>query len=151
MTLPLRFGCALLLIIASVAAAGGGATTPATDTDPMRSGAISSLTGPPPFPESSAAARAVFDRLNAAGGVNGRRIDYHVEDANSDPQLAAQAAHRLAEDDGVVANVGSASLLECSVNARYYEKVGLRSIQGIGVDPVCFTAANISPVNHGPF
>jgi branched-chain amino acid transport system substrate-binding protein len=118
---------------------------------PIKVGAISSLTGPVPFPESSAAAKAVFDRFNAAGGVGGRKIEYRVEDDKADPQLAAQASRRLVDAESVVAHVGSASLLECSVNAAFYQKAGLRSIQGTGVDPVCFNSSSISPVNTGPY
>ena len=78
-------------------------------------------------------------------------IEYTVEDDGFDPALAAQGARRLADEIGVVAMVGSASVLECSVNAQFYAEVGLYSIQGTGIDPVCFATSNISPVNTGPF
>ena len=78
-------------------------------------------------------------------------IEYTVEDDGFDPALAAQGARRLADETGVVAMVGSASLLECAVNAQFYAEVGLYSIQGTGIDPVCFATSNISPVNTGPF
>ena len=123
----------------------------APSSGPIRLGAISTLTGPASFPESHSAAQAVFDRVNAAGGIGGRMISYIVEDDGFDPALAAQAARRLADEPGVVAMVGSASLLECAVNAQFYAEVGLYSIQGTGIDPVCFATSNISPVNTGPF
>ena len=122
-----------------------------TTTEPIRLGAISTLTGPASFPESHSAAQAVFDRVNAAGGIGGRIIEYTVEDDGFDPALAAQAARRLADEVGVVAMVGSASLLECAVNSQFYAEVGLYAIQGTGIDPVCFATSNISPVNTGPF
>ena len=122
-----------------------------TSTEPIRLGAISTLTGPASFPESHSAAQAVFDRVNAAGGIGGRLIEYTVEDDGFDPALAAQAARRLADEIGVVAMVGSASLLECAVNSQFYAEVGLYAIQGTGIDPVCFATSNISPVNTGPF
>ena len=128
-----------------------GAAATASDLGPIRLGAISTLTGPASFPESHSAAQAVFDRVNAAGGIGGRTITYIVEDDGFDPALAAQAARRLADEEGVVAMVGSASLLECAVNAGFYAEVGLYSVQGTGIDPVCFATSNISPVNTGPF
>ena len=128
-----------------------GAAATAADLGPIRLGAISTLTGPASFPESHSAAQAVFDRVNAAGGIGGRMISYIVEDDGFDPALAAQAARRLADEEGVVAMVGSASLLECAVNAGFYAEVGLYAIQGTGIDPVCFATSNISPVNTGPF
>ncbi|MBI3524936.1 MAG: ABC transporter substrate-binding protein [Betaproteobacteria bacterium] len=118
---------------------------------PINVGAISSLTGPVPFPEATAAAKAVFDRVNAQGGINGRLINYLVADDKADPALTAQAARRLVDQDGVVAMLGSASLLECSVNASFYAKKGIYAVQGVGVDPVCFNSPNISPVNTGPY
>jgi branched-chain amino acid transport system substrate-binding protein len=140
-------------LVTIMAFVGSACTNKAKSSDQsaIKVGAVSSLTGPAPFPESSAAAKAVFDRVNAAGGVAGRKIDYKVEDDKADPQLAAQASRRLVDTEGVVAHVASASLLECSVNAAYYQKVGLRSIQGTGVDPICFNASSISPVNTGPY
>ena len=144
--------CAPLAVVVALAlAACGGSAQQSPGKSPIKVGAVSSLTGPVPFPEATAAARAVFDRVNAAGGIGGRTIEYRVEDDKADPQLAAQGARRLVEETGVVANVGSASLLECSVNAEYYRKSGLRSIQGTGVDPVCFHSPSISPVNTGPY
>lgn len=118
---------------------------------PIDIGNIGSLTGPGTFPEASKAAKAVFDRLNACGGVGGRPIRLHIEDDQGDPTVSAQVARRLAEQDKVVLNVGSASLLDCAVNSAYYGKQKLLSIQGTGVDPVCFNSPNISPVNTGPF
>ena len=128
---------------------GTGAEAPSSD--PIRLGAISTLTGPASFPESHSAAQAVFDRVNDAGGIGGRMIEYTVEDDGFDPALASQAARRLADETGVVAMVGSASILECAVNAQFYAEAGLYSIQGTGIDPVCFSTSNISPVNTGPF
>ncbi|MFA7769084.1 ABC transporter substrate-binding protein [Streptomyces sp. NRRL S-448] len=118
---------------------------------PIEIGNISSLTGPGTFPEVSRAAKAVFDRLNTCGGVHGRPVRFTVEDDQGDPATAAQAARRLVEQRKVVLHVGSASLLECAVNAGYYAQQNIGSIQGIGVDPVCYGSPNISPVNTGPF
>ncbi len=142
---------------ATTEASSGGETattsppTTAANTDPIKIGAVSSLTGPIVFPESSAAAAAVFERVNAEGGINGRQIEYIVEDDAADPAGAAQAARRLVEDSGVVAMTGSASLLECAVNAAFYGESGIYSIQGTGVDPLCFANPNTSPVNTGPY
>ncbi|GAA1563839.1 ABC transporter substrate-binding protein [Dactylosporangium maewongense] len=118
---------------------------------PIEIGNLSSLTGPGTFPEASKAAKAVFDRLNFCGGVGGRPVHFTVEDDQGDPAIAAQAARRLVEQQKVVAMVGSASLLDCAVNATYYTERGIDAVQGTGVDPVCFNSPNISPVNTGPF
>lgn len=115
---------------------------------PIKVGAISSARL---FPESVAAVKAYFDTVNAAGGIQGRPLQLITEDDQADVARAAAAARRLVEAEQVVAQVGSASALECAVNGRYYEQQGIVSIQGTGVDPVCFNTPNISPVNAGPY
>ena len=119
--------------------------------EPILVGNISSLTGGALFPEASVAAKAVFDRVNAAGGIGGRPIELIIEDDAGTPEGAATAARKLVEQDDVVAMVGSASTLECVVNAGLYAETGVYSVQGTGVDPLCFLSPNISPVNTGPY
>ena len=119
--------------------------------EPIKVGNVSSLTGGALFPEASVAAEAVFDRVNADGGINGRPIQLIVEDDAGSPEGAATAGRKLVEQDSVVAMVGSASTLECAVNSAFYAEQGVYSIQGTGVDPLCFLSSNISPVNTGPY
>ena len=121
------------------------------DGEPIRVGNVSSLTGAGLFPEASVAAKAVFDRVNASGGIGGRPIELIIEDDGGTPEGAATAGRKLVEQDNVMAMVGSASVLECAVNSAYYAEQGVYSIQGTGVDPLCFLSSNISPVNTGPF
>jgi branched-chain amino acid transport system substrate-binding protein len=119
--------------------------------EPIDIGAVVSLTGPAVFPEASAAAKAYFDNLNATGGINGRPVRYTTIDDGGDPAKAAQAAQTLIDQNKVVAMAGGASLLECAVNAKTYATANLVDIPGTGVDPGCFSSANISPVNTGPY
>lgn len=136
-------GLALIIGVASYSLA--------QDKPPIKVGAISSLSGGAVFADSAPAVKAYFDRVNAQGGIQGRKIEFYSEDDKNDPGVASQAARRLVDDIGVVANVGSASVLECSANAAYYAQKGVVSITGTGVDPLCFNSPNISPVNAGPF
>lgn len=140
------------LLLSGCATAGNGGSDAGSGSaaaDPIRIGAVSSITGPAPFPEVPAAAQAVFDRVNAEGGINGRMIEFISEDDGADPAQAAQAARRLVDEDGVVAMVGSASLVECSANAAFYAQRSIVSIMGTGVEPSCFESRNIAPVNNG--
>ena len=121
------------------------------DGEPIRVGNVSSLSGGGLFPEASVAAKAVFDRVNAGGGIGGRPIELIIEDDGGTPEGAATAGRKLVEQANVVAMVGSASILECAVNSGFYAEQGVYSIQGTGVDPLCFLSSNISPVNTGPF
>src|ERR1700733_15498584 len=54
--------------------------------------------------------RMVFDQVNAAGGINGRKIRYIVEDNQYQIPRSVQAANKLINRDGVfvmVANGGT--------------------------------------------
>lgn len=128
----------------------GGEPGPA-DGEPIKIGAVVSLTGPAVFPEASAAASAYFDHVNDNGGVDGRPIEYITVDDAGDPNQAASAARSLVEDTGVVVLGGGASLLECAVNGQYYAEQAIMNVSGTGVDPGCFAAPNTSPVNTGPY
>ena len=142
---------AALLAAMSFAAPAASAAGPTCTDGKIVVGAVSTITGPADFSEVPKAAKATFDKLNAEGGINGCMIDYTISDDKADPQVAAQAARDLVDNKGAVVLTGSASLLDCAVNAGYYEKSGILSVHGLGVDPVCFNAPAISPVNVGPY
>lgn len=118
---------------------------------PIRVGALSALGAQAGFPESSRAARLYFDAVNAAGGIQGRRIEYLSLDEGPSPQSAAAAARKLAGDPDVVALVGGSGLFDCAANASTYAAAGLVSLQGASVAPECFAASHIVPMNNGPY
>lgn len=117
----------------------------------IKVGAVSTVTGPADFSEVPKATQAAFDAVNAAGGINGCKIDYTIADDKADPAVAAQAARDLIDNKEVVALVGSASLLDCAVNAQTYSRKDVLSVQGLGVDAACFSSPNVAPVNVGPY
>ncbi|WES62698.1 ABC transporter substrate-binding protein [Microbacter sp. GSS18] len=136
---------ALALAGCSSSDTGGGSD--AATGEPITVAALSGLTF---FPEAPQAVQAVFDDYNAAGGLDGRPIQYDVFDDKTDPAASATAAQD-ALSSGAVALVGSSSLLDCAVNHATWEDNGIVSIQGTGVDPYCFATPNIAPTNTGPF
>ncbi|MES2942041.1 MAG: ABC transporter substrate-binding protein [Pseudomonadota bacterium] len=141
-------GCAAVsaLVVLPCAAAGEAARNA-----PLRIGSVSSLTGPARFPESSAAVRAYFDSVNASGGIRGRQLELIVEDDKGDPAEARNVARRLVDEQGVLAMVGSASIVDCASNAEHYQRSDLMSIQGTGIEPECFASSHVVPVNTGPY
>ncbi len=132
-------------------ATGASAAGPTCTDGKIVVGAVSTITGPADFSEVPKAAKAMFDQVNASGGINGCMIDYTNADDKADPQVAAQSARDLVDNKGAVVMTGSASLLDCAVNAGYYDKQGILSVHGLGVDPVCFNSPSVSPVNVGPY
>jgi len=118
--------------------------------EPIPVGAVVGETGPADFSSAAKGAGAFFDCVNANGGINGRPIDYKVEDDSWDPEVAAAAARGLVEDDEVVAMIGSTSFVECAANASYYDEQEILVIAGVGVPRECFFSRNIAPTNQGP-
>ena len=144
---------AALLAAGMLALAGcsGDGGSGSGSSDPIVVGSVNTISGPATFPEASQAAKAVFDKFNADGGLNGRTIDYKALDDKGDPATATANAREIVGSDNAVAMVGSASLIECDLNKKYYEQEGILSIPGIGVDTGCFDSKNISPANVGPY
>ncbi|MDO8361900.1 MAG: ABC transporter substrate-binding protein [Actinomycetota bacterium] len=122
---------------------------PATG-DPIKIGAVVGATGPADFSSAAQGAQAYFNCVNANGGINGRPIQYLVEDDGWDPEKAVTVAKKLVEDEGVVGMVGSTSFVECAANSDYYATQGVAVIAGVGVPRECFFSSNIAPVNQGP-
>ncbi|MGO4384736.1 ABC transporter substrate-binding protein [Specibacter sp. RAF43] len=92
-------------------ACGGPAQSASNDNQPIKIGAVLSLTGPAAafgIPERNAAQVAV-DKVNAEGGIKGRQLELVVADDKTNPTEAARAAQRLISSQGVVAIVGSST------------------------------------------
>jgi branched-chain amino acid transport system substrate-binding protein len=130
---------------------GAASAAPTCENGAIQIGAVSTITGIADFSDAPKATKAVFDQLNEAGGINGCKIEYSIADDKADPQVAAQAARDLIDNKGVVALAGGASLLDCAVNAGTYARNDVLAVQGVGVDPLCFNAPSVSPVNVGPY
>ncbi|UDF31824.1 UNVERIFIED_ORG: ABC transporter substrate-binding protein (plasmid) [Roseateles sp. XES5] len=143
----------LLLASAAIllAAASSAAAAPTCENGPIQIGAVSTVTGVVDFSDAPRATAAVFQQLNEAGGINGCKVEFTIADDKGDPQVAAQAARDLIDNKGVVALAGGASLLDCAVNAATYDRNDVLAVQGVGVDPLCFNAPSVSPVNVGPY
>ncbi len=135
---------------AHAAASCGDGTGTAATGEPIVIGAITGKTGPDDFSNSTKAAKAYFDCLNANGGIKGRPVKYLVEDDQWDPEKAAQLAAKLVDDEKAVLMVGNSSYVECGANADYYKKSGIYVVAGVGVPRECFFAENYAPTNAGP-
>src|SRR5512146_402638 len=101
----IRFlAAAALAAAASLAAAAEG-------KEPLKVGALLSVTGPASFlgaPEARTLEMLVQD-LNARGGVDGRKIELVVKDTAGDPAKAVSFAKQLMEEDKVFAIIGPAT------------------------------------------
>ena len=135
---------------ANAAVSCGENTGKAATGEPIVIGAITGKTGPDDFSNSTKAAKAYFDCLNANGGIKGRPIRYLVEDDQWNPEIAAQLGAKLVNDEKAVLMVGNSSFVECGANAESYKKAGILVLAGVGVPRECFFAENYAPANAGP-
>jgi branched-chain amino acid transport system substrate-binding protein len=118
--------------------------------EPIKIGSINTNVPGIDFTWISSLTKAYFDCVNDNGGINGRPIQYIEEDEHIDPAEIAGLAKKLAEQDNVLGFVGNTSIIDCSVNGKYYADNGFFPIIA-GVDQACFTTANFSAVNMGPY
>ncbi|WP_304452968.1 ABC transporter substrate-binding protein [Nocardiopsis sp. YSL2] len=82
--------------------------SPGVTDDSVVIGTHQPLTGPaaPGYQSISQAAAAVFEYVNAQGGVNGRQIDYRVEDDVYDPSQTIDVTRELVIEQEIFAMVG---------------------------------------------
>ena len=94
-------------------------------------------------------AKAYFDCVNDNGGSTAARSSTSKRTSTSTrPQIAASRRSSLKRT--VLGFVGNTSIIDCSVNRQYYTDNGFFPIIA-GVDQACFTTANFSAVNMGPY
>lgn len=125
-------------------------TGEAATGDPVIIGGIHGNAAPGDFSAATDSAKAYFDCVNANGGINGRPIDYRIENDQWNPELAAQAAAKLVDDAGAVALVGNGSFIEMAVNAQTYVEKGIMVMASACAISECFETPNIVSTNQGP-
>jgi branched-chain amino acid transport system substrate-binding protein len=94
-------------------------------------------------------ANAYFTCVNANGGINGHPIKYYIETEQTNPAQIAGEATQLVQADHVVGIVGNTSIIECSVDHSYWQKLGFYIIDS-GIAPECWSTPNSAAVNMGP-
>ncbi len=101
---------ALVLGLAAGGAAPAHAETPGVTADEIRVGAFGPFAGPVYLYGKLVmnGVEAVFDKVNAAGGVNGRKLTLVREDDNCKPEGSISAVKKLAYEEKVFAIIGGA-------------------------------------------
>lgn len=96
----------------------------------IKLGAFTPLTGPVADPGNGAVdgQEVVFDEVNAAGGIDGRQIDFITADDKYDPAEAQRAARRLNESDEVFAFSGGVGTPNFVAVLPYIQQDGIPSI-----------------------
>jgi len=136
-------------LIVVAAALVAGAFSPALAQDAYVVGITAALTGPPASTYAPAvdALRIYIDRVNAAGGINGKKVNLIIQDDSAEPSKAAANAKKLLTQDNVVL------LLDASLSSTYAPVVA--EAKGAGV-PLVFASSVCPkdvypPANEGQF
>jgi len=129
-------------LLFAVGALGLSLNAPVLAQDVVKIGSVLSATGPASFlgePEDKTL-RMYVDRINAAGGVAGKKIELVVYDDGGDANKARTFATRLIEDDKVVAMVGGSTTGTSMAMIPVFEEAQVPFISLAGgievVDPV---------------
>ena len=143
---------------------GGGSTTTQAAADvtkcgtkpgvkatgtPIKLGAIVTKQPGTDFTDGATMADAYFHCVNDNGGINGHPIQYKYYTEQTNPAQIAGFAHKLIQTDKVVGIVGGFSIIECSVDHKYWESLGIYELDA-GIAPECWGTSNSAPPNMGP-
>jgi branched-chain amino acid transport system substrate-binding protein len=128
------------VVVAAAFAMGLGGQALAQETYVI--GVTAALTGPPASTYAPAvdALRIYVDRLNAAGGVNGRKINLVVQDDSAEPSKAAANAKKLLTQDKATL------ILNASLSSTYAPVVAEARNAGV---PLLF-ASSVCPKDVYP-
>ena len=116
---------------------------------PIPLGAIATNQPGTSFTDIPNMAAAYFACVNANGGINGHPIKLYIETEQTNPAQIAADAKQLVQTDHVVGIVGNTSILECTINHSYWEKLGYNVVDS-GIAPECYSTPNSAAVNMGP-
>jgi branched-chain amino acid transport system substrate-binding protein len=133
---------------ADVTKCGKKPGTKATGT-PIKVGAIVTKQPGTDFTDGANMADAYFNCVNDNGGINGHPIQYKFYTEQTNPAQIAGFAHKLIQTDKVVAIVGGFSIIECAVDHKYWESLGIMEIDA-GIAPECYGTPNSAAPNMGP-
>jgi branched-chain amino acid transport system substrate-binding protein len=116
---------------------------------PIKLGAIVTKQPGTDFTDGAQMANAYFKCVNANGGINGHPIKYKWYEEQTNPAQIAGFAHKLIQTDKVVGIVGGFSIIECAVDHKYWESLGIYEIDA-GIAPECYGTPNSAAPNMGP-
>jgi branched-chain amino acid transport system substrate-binding protein len=116
---------------------------------PIKVGAIVTKQPGTDFTDGATMAQAYFTCVNENGGINGHPISYKVYTEQTNPSQIAGYAHKLIQTDKAVAIVGGFSLIECAVDHKYWESLGIYELDA-GIAAECWGTSNSAAPNMGP-
>ena len=133
---PFRLLLAITVVLALIAAACGDGDA-ADQAAPFRIGVMESLTGPGETygTVASQAKQMAADEINAGGGINGRMLEFVVEDSKCGAQDAISAYNKLTKVDGLRIILGPSCSSAMLAVAPLAEADGVILFSGLASNP----------------
>ncbi|MCU0869391.1 MAG: ABC transporter substrate-binding protein [Burkholderiales bacterium] len=134
----IRFAAFVRHAVVACAIAGAGVPGTAAAAEPIRIGSFLSTTGPasPLGDPESKTLKMGIDRLNAAGGVLGRKVEWIVYDDSGDAAKANTFVKRLIESDKVDLIIGGTTTGATMAVVNVVEQAGIPLISLGGGIPI---------------
>ncbi len=125
--------CSFVALVALVVACGGESV----DDEPFRIGVMESLTGAGETygTVSNQAKQMAMDEINAAGGINGRKLELVVEDSKCNAQDSITAYRKLTSVDSVKIILGTSCSGAMLGAAPLAEQDGVILFSGLATNP----------------
>ncbi len=114
-----KLACVVLVILVNQICF---ASIPGVTDSEIVIGAHTAESGWAPYVAMPAAMTAYFEKLNAAGGIFGRKVKFNRIDCQADALKVVQATKKLVEEDGVFALVGAVGPTHQGVYRSLQEK-----------------------------
>lgn len=116
----------LLIFLLAIVAAGCGGGSPSASQE-ISLGLTAPMTGD--YAEYGTvfknAAELAIEKVNAKGGVNGKKLKLVVGDSKADPKEAANIAQKFVSDSNIMAVIGDFTSTAALAGAPIYQKSGL--------------------------
>jgi branched-chain amino acid transport system substrate-binding protein len=136
------------VLTGSAAALGGTILAPAplrfalAQSKPYRIGTMQPLSGTAAIIGKTAlvGAQMATDRINNAGGINGRKIELIVADYESKPDVGRRKAEKLAVEDNIDAHVGGVLSNVCLACMPVFEEHKIVNMVGVCLDTTMTTS-----------
>jgi branched-chain amino acid transport system substrate-binding protein len=145
-------------VLATSAALGGVVLAPAplryalAQSKPYKIGTLQPLSGAAAIIGKTAlvGVQMAVDRINAAGGINGRKVELIVADYESKPDVGRRKAEKLAVEDNVDAHVGGVLSNVCLACMPVWEEYKIVNMVGVCLDTT-MTTTKCSRYTFRPF
>ncbi len=126
------------------------------ETKPFKIGSIQPLSGvaAPGGKTALVGAQMAVDRINKAGGINGRPIDLLVEDDESKPDVARRKAEKLVVEDNIDVQIGGFLSNICLACMPVWEEHKIVNMISVCLDTVLTTTKcnrySFRPFDYAP-